>query len=519
MNENDIIYGRDRTEHVVSVEPGTGNTCILFIQNEDGTVTPKEVPQSWWILYKEQHSPKMRRLEGDQPFKYIMEYDNKAKWLDILSQSRAKRMDNHVCRDDKEAFLVKSGVTYFKGLKVKDVSVLSFDIETTTLGHNKDSKVLLISNTFRNHKGEITRKLFSYDEHIDQGHMIRSWAHWVRGVNPTIVIGHNIYGFDLPYLNYVCLQCSGQLKLGRDNSYATFDSRTSKFRKDGSQSYDYNNVRIYGREIVDTFFLAMKYDIGRNYESYGLKQIIKQEGLERPGRTHYDASKIKDNYQIPEEWAKIKEYCKDDADDVLALYDLMIAPFFYSSQSIPRSFQHVINSATGGQVNSIMVRSYLQTGHSVAEGDSSVDYEGAISFGNPGIHKNVFKIDVRSLYPSIMLHFKIYHPIKDPKKHFIQMVEFFTKARIEYKKKGQETGDRYFKDLDSSAKLFINSAYGFLGMSKTNYNYPAGAAEVTRHGREILKRAILWASGREYDPERVKVASDEPTETETEDDA
>jgi DNA polymerase elongation subunit (family B) len=505
----EIIYGKDQTQRVVSVEPGTGSHCTLFIQNEDGTVTHKEVLQAWWILYKQKHNDKMRELEGNQPFKYIMEYDNKAKHAEILKASRDKRLDHYVCRDDKEAFLVKSGVTYFKGLKVKNVSVLSFDIETITLGHNAGSKVILISNTFRNHEGDITRELFAYDDYLDQSDLIEAWCAWVRKMDPTVLVGHNIYGFDLPYLAYCN---SGRLPLGRDGSGSTFAHRSSQFRKDGSQTYEYTNVHIYGREIVDTFFLALKYDIGRNYESYGLKQIIKQEGLERQGRTFYDASKIKDNYQNPEEWAKIKEYCKDDADDALALYDLMIAPFFYSAQSIPRSFQHVINSATGGQVNGIMVRSYMQAGHSVAEGDSSTEYEGAISFGNPGIHKNVFKIDVRSLYPSIMLHFKVYHPVKDPKKHFIQMVEFFTKARIEYKKKGQETGDRYFKDLDSSAKLFINSAYGFLGMPKANYNYPAGAAEVTRHGREILKKAIMWASGREYDPERVHVVSDEPRE-------
>jgi DNA polymerase elongation subunit (family B) len=40
--------------------------------------------------------------------------------------------------------------------------------------------------------------------------------------------------------------------------------------------------------------------------------------------------------------------------------------------------------------------------------------------------------------------------------------------------------------------------YGFLGAPGLNYNYPKGAAEVTSRGREILKKAVLWATGKEF---------------------
>jgi len=499
---NELIYGKNPTERVVSIEPGSGKAEV-FRELEDGSVVRETVPCSHYILYADEMSPKFKQLRGDQYFKYIMEYDDLAKFEEVLSATRGKRIPHHVIRDQKEALMVREGYTYFKNMKVEDVSVLSFDIETTGLTHDKDSKVLLISNTFRR-KGKIERKLFALDEYPNCGIMILEWCKWVVfNVDPSVIVGHNLYGFDLPYLEHVLKLHSGnRLALGRDSSALRFARYPSQFRKDGSQAYDYTNAYIYGREIVDTFFLSMKYDTAarREYPSYGLKAIIEHEGLERKGRQHYDASKIRDHWHDPAERAKIKAYAIDDADDALKLYDLMIPSLFYYTQSIPRSFQSIINTATGSQINSLMVRSYLQNGHSIAAASEKEDYEGAISFGVPGIHKNVFKIDVASLYPSIILSKKIYNRQKDPLGLFLRLVEYFTAERLKNKRLAEETGERYYKDLSDSQKIAINSMYGFLGTGKLNYNSPADAAKVTEVGREILKQAILWASGKEYVP-------------------
>lgn len=497
---NELIYGKNSLDRIVSVEPGSGNKCKIFRELEDGTIESEEVPMSHYILFADAISSKFKRLKGDQHYCYLYETDSKEKHRDILSKCYKERHDLFNIRDEKEAFLVKEGFTYFKRMKVEDVSVLSFDIETTGLTHDKNSKVLLISNTFRKN-GKIERKLFSLDEFVSQAQMLGAWCGWVKRMNPSIILGHNILTFDLPYLQFVAEENSIQLTLGRDQSRIRFADRHSQFRKDGSQSYDYFNAWIYGREIVDTYFLSMKYDIARNYESYGLKQIIKQEGLERQGRTHYDASRIRFDWEDPEKRKQIKAYAEDDADDALKLYDLMIPSLFYYTQSIPRSFQAIINSATGSQLNSLMVRGYLQQGHSIAAGSNAVEYEGAISFGHPGIHKNVLRFDVASLYPSVMRQYKIYNPQKDPQGLFLKMVEYFTLERLKNKKIGKETGERYYKDMEQAQKIVINSAYGFLGAPKLNYNFPEGAAEVTRHGRRILQLAHKLLTGKEYTPE------------------
>jgi DNA polymerase I len=493
---NKLIYGKNNLERIVSIEPGEGS-AVVYRELEDGYVVSETVPHSYYILYTEQHSDKFTRLAGDQPFNWMYQTPSKEKHQEILSASYKRNWELHNVRDPKEALMVKDGLTLFKGMRTEDVSVLSFDIETTGLVHDKTAKVLLISNTFRRN-GKVERELFSLDEYESQSTMLAAWCVWVRTKNPSIIVGHNIFGYDLPYIKYVASRESFDLCLGRDLSPVQFAKKSSQFRKDGSQAYDYTNALIYGREIVDTYFLAMKYDIGRNYESYGLKQIIKQEGLERAGRAFYDAGQIGRDWKDEDKRKQIKAYAIDDADDALKLYDLMIPSLFYLTQSVPRTLQAIVNSATGSQMNSLMVRGYLQQGHSIARGSNAVDYEGAISFGVPGVHKNVLRFDVASLYPSVMREYKIYSKEKDPQALFLLLVETFTEERLKNKKLAKESGDRYYKDLEQSQKIAINSMYGALGAPKLNYNYPQGAAEVTRHGRRILKQALKWASGKDY---------------------
>lgn len=490
-----LIFGKDLTEKVVSVEVDDGHVEI-FYKDEDGSTKSKFIENKYWLLSNEKHDGFIK-LKGNLHFQYGKQYYSKK---DFNSQkARLKhRSDIYTISDVREQAMLNKGITYHKGLTPKDLSILSFDIETSGLRHDSESKLFIIANTFRNSKGEIYRKLFAYDEYDDEGEMIKHWVNWVRKLDPDILCGHNILSYDIPYIRFIADKYNVSLDLGRNRSSLQFYPYASKFRVDGNREQEFTNIRCFGREIIDTMFLALRYDIAtKKYESYGLKKIIEQEGLEKKGRVFYDAATIKDNYKIPEEWVKIKEYAKDDGDDALALFDLMTPSFFYFNQSVPKTFQQMILSASGSQLNSILVRSYLQIGHSIPKGGDIEKYPGAISYGNPGIHKNVMKVDVASLYPSIILQYEIYDPIKDPNANFLKMVQFFTKERLNNKRLAAETGKQYYKDLEQAQKIGINSAYGMLGASGLNFNNRFLADMVTSHGREILQKAIKWAMQRE----------------------
>jgi DNA polymerase elongation subunit (family B) len=488
-----LIYGKNETQRIVCIEPSE-DSATIYTEDEDNIIHSHIVSNRYWILSNQNIDGSFARLTGNLHYKYGRQFSSREDYISFKKQHQ--KFDMYSIHDPKESFMVKDGYTYFKGMKPQDVSILSFDIETTGLNPEaEDASVLLISNTLRVGT-TVVKKLFAYSDYPSGVDMIIDWMTWVRTNNPSIICGHNIYSFDLNYLSKYMQINDYDLYLGRDGSPIRFETYESKFRVDGTRDLHYHKVRCHGRELIDTMFLAYKYDIGRKYESYGLKKIIAQEKLEAEDRVFYDASQIRFKYKDPNEWKLIKEYCLHDADDALKLFDLMSPPFFYMTQSVPKSFQSMIESASGSQINSVMVRSYLQEKHSIPKASTTVEYEGAISFGNPGVYRNVFKVDVASLYPSIMIEYKVYSPQKDPNKNFLNLVQTFTERRLYHKRLAKE--EKYHDDMQAAFKIFINSCYGFLGSTGLNFNMPEGAALVTKIGRDILSKSIEWAGQKTY---------------------
>lgn len=488
-DSEDCLFGKDKRQKITNVDVKDDQLHIWY---SDGTL--ELLPCVFWALAEKNLDGKFEKLEGNCHYKYARSFETEEQ----LKNFKKKFYNSlYSINDPVEQQLAYYGITVHKGLAFEDLSVLSFDIESTGTQLNKDAKVLIISNTYWSLTG-VSREVFILDEdEKNAAQMLIDWCNAVAKFNPAVITGHNILGFDLPYLNYVAKRHKLELTLGRDRSSMTINSRASNYRVDGSQTWEYKNIKIFGREIVDGMFLAVKYDIGRNFRSWGLKSIIEDLGLVVEGRQFYDASLIGKNWHIPEEREKIIEYCKDDGDDSLALYKLMGPSLFYAARSIPKSFQTIVNTATGGWLNSIMIRAYIQNDHSIPKANEYTPVTGGISFGVPGIHKNVFKIDIASLYPSIMRNYKINDPIKDPNNVFYKLVNYNTVARLEYKKKGKETGEQYYKDLDASSKIFINSAYGLLGTGKVNYNNFNNADMITSIGRRILSLTMMWATGKD----------------------
>lgn len=495
---NSLIFGKDKTNRIVSVENDSKGNFYVYRQLEDGSIVFDKDQSVFWFLTNEQISSKQKELTGNQHYKYLAEFSTQKQRDDVAKIVKSEGLDYYRVYDQKEQSLLLRGMTYYKELLPNQIGALSFDLETNGLTHNEDSLILIISNTYRNHKGELIRKMFALDDYDgDERTMISDWVKWVRKIDPSIIMGHNIYGFDIPFLRFRAQELSLKLALGRNGSNITFDKWESSKRKDGSQDIEYINCHIFGREIVDTMFLSITYDVARNFPSYALKVIINHLGMEKKDRTFVDAGKIGQYYENDKDmWLKAKQYAEEDSDDALKLFDLMIPAYFYFTRSVSKSFQQMINSATGSQINNIMVRSYLQDGHSIAKADMATPFEGAISFGIAGMYKNGFKVDVSSLYPSIMRQYQVYSREKDPNRNFINMVEYFTLERLKNKELAKETKNQYYKDMEQSQKVAINSAYGFLGASGLNYNYPAGAAFVTEKGREVLSIATQFATGK-----------------------
>lgn len=482
MLNSRLLSGKADLKNVVSVEHH-GDKARIFIETEDG-VRDMIAPARYYTLYPSQIEGSVE-LEGNLHYKYMKDFESKKDWNAQSQLDRSRRRDAYNIYNPKEAYLTRSGVTYFKGMSINDVSILSFDIETNGLTMDSESKIFMIACTYSKGGKREQKAFFTIEDFLS----------YVRSKDPSIILGHNIFGFDLPYLRHMA---SG-LPMGRDGSGLKFARNTSRVRKDGSQSYDYNNVICYGRELIDTFHLALKVGQTKGYDNYSIKTLAKHEGVAKEERVYLDASKIAQDWYDDDKRKLIIQYALDDTEEALDYFYAVAPAYFYYTQSIPKSFQQVISGASGSQLNALMVRSYLQERHSIPIASERADYEGAISFGNAGIYQNVKKVDVASMYPSIILEYGICDKEKDPKGNFIEVVSQLTKERLENKKLAKDTGKQLYKDLEQAQKIMINSAYGFMGASGLNFNAPDQAAEITRIGREILTRGIKWAEDKGYE--------------------
>jgi len=491
--QNALIHGKNTVLGITALEVvDDEEDTFVQIWFKDGS--SKKLPYKRWVLIDKQVDMLCKPLEGENVFKYIRYFSSKTEIEEFCGRYRKSRKIFRLW-NDREAAMALHGIGLFKGLGLEDVSVLGFDIEAAGLTHDEDSEVFLITNVLKK-GGVYIEKHFRLDEWENSAEMIDAWCAWVRENDPDVLCPWNGFGYDLPYLEHVAKMGKTKLSLGRDGSKVEFKKKPSEKRVDGSTSWTYHKAHIFGRHIVDGMFLAVTYDVFRKYPTWRLKDIAAFEGLHKPDRTFVDASKIAQYWLDPVMRENVVKYGIDDSYDSIKLFELMIPAFFYTAQSVAKPFEEMMQGATGAWINSIMVRSYLQQGETIPEASELGYLKGGISFGVPGIYRNVLKVDLKSAYPSQILRFKLFDEVKDPHGNFYQMVKFFAEQRFYYKKMEQETGDKKWKSLNDSAKVFINSAYGALSTPGLNFNCQHLAQKITYETRQVIKLAVEWASSK-----------------------
>jgi DNA polymerase, archaea type len=141
-------------------------------------------------------------------------------------------------------------------------------------------------------------------------------------------------------------------------------------------------------------------------------------------------------------------------------------------------------------------------------------YEGAlIACPTPGLHHQVAKIDVSSLYPSIMLRYGICSR-KDPQHKFLGVMSYMTAERLRLKQLAKG-GDKSADHQQNALKILINGSYGYMGTGGYCFNDYEAAALVTAYGRKIitLMQAVVESLGAtviELDTDGIMFTSEQP---------
>src|SRR5262249_3952078 len=146
-------------------------------------------------------------------------------------------------------------------------------------------------------------------EQMDEPTILAELVRTIRERDPDVIEGHNLFRFDLEYLEARAERHRIQLKLGRDGS--AIRARPSRMQI-AERTIAYRRYDIYCRNLVDTWLLAQHYDIAsRELEGFGLKELAQHFAVARPDRVYIDPAKVSDYFD--HHTGELLAYALDDA--------------------------------------------------------------------------------------------------------------------------------------------------------------------------------------------------------------
>jgi DNA polymerase elongation subunit (family B) len=376
----------------------------------------------------------------------------------------------------------------FRGMVFQDLVRMQVDIETlTTPGYdfpNADREgdaVVLIA--MRDSTGW---ECCLGGPGTDEKQLLQEFVRAVVERDPDVIEGHNIFGFDLPYIATRAKRHRVSLKLGRDGSRV--QARSSRFTA-GERQSSYTRYEIYGRHVVDTLHMVMLYDVvQRELDSYGLKAVAIHFGVAAQDRTYVPGGEIGRLYA--EDPERLKRYAMDDVRETAAISRILSPSYFYQTQLVPFSYQSCVTRGNATRIDALLVAGYLQARQALPVPNEARRFRGGLTDSlESGVFRDVWHADVRSLYPSIIVSNRLC-PKGDARGLYLSFLqelrEFRLKAKDAARRAETDAERENCQALQSTFKVLINSFYGYLGFARGTFNDFDVAEKVTAWGREIL---------------------------------
>jgi DNA polymerase, archaea type len=466
---------------LVAIEPAKGGVWRYV---RDGDSVKREYdPYRPWLLAPSDRSHFLfdkpyRLLEGDGFYNRKIDY---AEWKDFyLAYSLSDKEENKVLiyTSATKNYLMDRGEKLFDGAGFDDPVRLVLDIETGGLDP-ATAPVFMIALLDNRGREEVLVG--------DEYDILRRLVAVVDDIDPDVIEGHNLIGFDLPFILARMGRHSITPALGRNNGVA----RIGRLRKMmvGPNERMYQPVFIPGRHVVDTYIQVQKYDSQiMRLSSYGLKAVAREYGIDEPDRIELDREKILDIYKRDPRY--VETYALQDVRETKRLAEIILPVEFMQCQYVPDGYQGVTVVGNGEKWNSLLISKYLRASHSIPARQTPASYVGGlVEVHRQGIIGRVVKADVESLYPSLMLTKKI-QPSSDVLNVMLPLLTELKEKRIEAKRKmsaSEGSVKEYWDGFQQSAKILINSAYGFMG-GPFHFGDWQAAERVTLGGREVVAR-------------------------------
>jgi DNA polymerase I len=391
--------------------------------------------------------------------------------------------------DPVQQFLLRTGRTSFLGMAFQDLRRMAVDIEVTTAAGfefpnaaRESDRIIAIA--IADSRGFTT--VLSGAE-MGEAELLRECGRIIGERDPDVLEGHNIFRFDLEYMEARARRLKVPLRWGRDGS--ALGGRPSRMQV-AERTIAYRRYHVAGRHIVDTWILAQLYDVGaRDLDSYGLKDVARHFGIAAPQRTYLPPENIPRIFR--EDPARLMAYARDDVTETLALSGILSPPYFIQAQTLPLPYESVVLRGNATKIDALLMREYLHQGRAIpAPSPAKAVAGGYTAVLLTGVARDVLHVDITSLYPSLMLAQKI-APARDGLGVFLRLLGDLREYRVTAKRLAREAPDSAERmlaaALQQTFKILINSFYGYLAFSQGHWNDFDAANRVTSEGRALVQ--------------------------------
>lgn len=372
--------------------------------------------------------------------------------------------------------------------------IVSLDIETGSKSNQLYSIALHITGKHEEQKqvfmlGEKPKSSPDYISFYDnERDLLISFFNRFKEIDPDIIIGWHVIGFDLLFLDNKCRELGISLDIARANG------RVSIRQRKPSGHY----ISLTGRVVIDG--PAMLRASFFNFEDFKLETVA-QELLGEGKTIAPDTKKVEEiERQFREDKISLAEYNLKDA--------VLVTDIFKKAGLIELSVRRAQISGLLmdqlGMMTAAFDHLYLPKLHQagfVAPNLKDI-YTAEHAAGGyvidpvPGIYENVVVLDFKSLYPSIMQTFKI-----DPYSLLMKETDtietlngyrFSSSLHIlpdfidELMKQRDEAKKKKDKQLSQAIKILMNSFYGVMGSYNCRFYHPDLPRAITGSGHKLL---------------------------------
>ena len=327
--------------------------------------------------------------------------------------------------------------------------------------------------------------------------LLRACVRRIRELDPDILTGWNVVGFDLAVLSRIAGACGVRLTLGRGTE--SLRVRDSGTVRGPSQAVVPGRVVLDGIDLLRGAFIKM--------ESYSLNAVA--QTVLGKGKTITGSDRAA---EIERRWrddpAALADYNLVDAQLVLEILEaLRLIPLTVERSALTgMPLDRVAASVASFDFLYLSELSKRGLVAPLARNRDELEEQsgGHVLEPQTGLHRNVLLFDFQSLYPSIVRTFNIDplglieacrddDPIEAPNGATFARTAGILPGLLDELAPQRAAAKQAGDEVKSQAiKILMNSFYGVLGAAGCRFALPGLANAITGFGREIL----LWSKAR-----------------------